>query len=1094
MDNSESNNGNSSDTSNSNPTFPVVGIGASAGGLEAFEKFFVNMSPDSGMAFVLVQHLDPNHDSMLVDLIRRYTRMSVDQVTDAMTMQPNHVYIIPPNRDLALLHGELHLMEPEAPRGFRLPIDFFFRSLAEDLGDRAICIVLSGTGSDGSLGLKAVKEVGGLTIAQSPESAKYTGMPSSAIATDMVDFILSPDEMPEQLVAYIEHSTRMEKELRSQSTSKDNEALRKIFIVLRSRTGHDFSQYKKNTIIRRVERRMAVNQIESFNNYLRYLRQNPIEIDTLFKDLLIGVTSFFRDKEAFGILEQDIVPEIFNERPPEEDVRVWVCGCSTGEEAYSIAILLYEHALWVGSRNRIQIFATDIDSQSIEKARQGVYPDNIAVDVSQSRLERFFTADNNVYTVNEDIRDMVIFATQNVIKDPPFSKIDLISCRNLLIYLDISLQRKVIPLFHYALNPKGYLFLGSSETLGEHQQLFDTINRKHKLYQKFNDLTNVQPSFNFSSNEMAQDYRPQPLDKRVARVNMREIAERILLSDHVPVAILVNERAEILYTHGRTGKYLEIVTGEVTNNVLNLAREGLKIPLTTAVRKVIASQEPIIHEALNVRTNGTYQTVRLTVRPLSKPASVQGLILILIEDVVLPTVTDTDEQNEIIDKPQNERISELEQELNSTRQYLQTTIEELETSNEELKSTNEELQSSNEELQSTNEELETTKEELQSINEELMTVNAELENKIEQLSRANNDLNNLLASIGVAIIFLDMDLNIQRFNPSAATLINLIESDVGRPITHIVTNFEYESFAENAEYVLDTLEMIEEEVETVNNRWFVMRMRPYRTVNNIIAGVIITFAEITNQKQVQQELSVLNDVIEEAYTVVIVTGPDGHIEYVNSHYEQLLGYQKTEVQGQHFLFNSAIDLLGKEIQDEDEFWKTVSGEDIWRGEIVYLTREGEEVWFLTAVLPVQNRNDEIIRYVLIHDDITPRKQLEHELQTREQLYQNLVHSLPEVAILVFDQDLRYIIAEGRSLEAYGYDHDEMIGRTFYEVLPEDRHEQLEPLYKETLNGKEQKVEYTANDGTQFRLHCIPLDDGNTTNGMIVIYGDPPEDE
>ena len=1068
-------------------SFPVVGIGASAGGLEAFEKFFTNTPPDTGMAFVLVQHLDPNHDSMLVDLIRRYTRMTVLQVTDALKMKADHVYIIPPNKDLALLHGELHLLEPEAPRGFRLPIDFFFRSLAEDLGDRAICIVLSGTGSDGTLGLKAVKEVGGLAMAQKPRTAKYDGMPTSAIATDMTDFVLSPEEMPAQLLSYIQHARHLEKDSDTQSAPYDAEALQKIFIVLRSQTGHDFSQYKKNTILRRIERRMAVNQIETFKNYLRYLRQNPLEVDMLFKDLLIGVTRFFRDREAFDFIEQEVIPAIFADRPPEEDIRLWICGCSTGEEAYSYAILFKEFTERNGHRHRIQIFATDIDNQSIEKARHGIYPDNIAADVGQERMERFFTAENNTYQVNANIRDMVVFATQNVAKDPPFSKIDLISCRNLLIYLDGELQRKIIPLFHYALRSNGYLVLGTPETLGDYQQSFDTVNRKQKIFQKINSIPATQPSFNFSLSFNPPTSANDNIDQFPKRINMRDITERILLEKHVPIAILINERAEILYTHGRTGKYLEIVTGDPSNNVLKLAREGLKIPLTTAIRQVITNRKPVIHQVLYVRTNGETQPIRLTVQPVTEPASVQGLILVLIES--LPIIeNDSEQTSPSIEEqlPETQRIAELEQDLNSTRQYLQTMIEELETSNEELKATNEELQSSNEELQSTNEELETTKEELQSINEELMTVNAELEDKINALSRANNDLNNLLASVGVAIIFLNMNLDIQRFNPSAAQLINLIDGDIGRPIAHIVPNFTYDRFSSDAKHVLDTLEAVADEIQTVDGRWFIMRMRPYRTVQNIIAGVIVTFAEITQQKNVQAELELLNNVVEEVYTVVIVTEPNGTIEYVNAQYERLLGYNSEEVLGQHFLFNITPALS---YEDNQKLEQAVHNGEIWRGELNFMTRDGNEVSFLATMLPLHNSDGTVDRYMLIHDDITEMKQIENQLRSSEKLYRTLARRLPNMAILVFDHEMNYVVAEGASLERAGYKREEVEGKSFYDIVPEERQKQLEPLYKAVLQGKEQQMDYTSMNGEKFHLQAVPLDSNENTNmgGMIVIH-------
>jgi two-component system CheB/CheR fusion protein len=848
-------------------SFPIVGIGASAGGLAAIEAFFAAIAPDteSGMAFVLVQHLDPDHKSILLDLVKRYTRMQVYKVEDGMEVQPNCTYIIPPNRDMAFLHGKLHLLEPAAPRGLRLPIDFFFRSLAQDRGERAICVVLSGTGTDGTLGLKAIKGEGGMAMVQAPESAAYDGMPRSAIATGLVDYVLPPDKMPEQLIAYVRHTFGRTPRLAIAPAPKTGDPLQKVFILLRTQTGHDFTHYKQNTIHRRIEKRMAVTQIDHLEDYIRYLQQNPLEVETLFRELLIGVTNFFRDPEAFEVLKEHVIRRLLAGKSPGRPVRVWVPACSTGEEAYSLAILLQEHADYLKQNFEIQIFATDIDAEAIEKARTGLYPDSIAADVSSERLGRFFTHDDSTYRVRKTIRDMVVFAKQDVLKDPPFSKIDLISCRNLLIYMGAELQKKLVPLFHYALNQNGYLFLGNSETIGEFLQLFAVVDKKWRLYQRKGVVaprSAIAPFAPALVEDVAASRAIQP-GKREARVGVRDLAERALLED-APACAVINTEFEVLYIHGHTGRYLEPAQGEGNLNLLHMAREGLKLELSTAVRKVIAQQVTVRYEGLQVKANGDASVVNLVVRPVTKPDSARGLILVLFEDVTPETRPEAQiVQEPITDKEQ--RIADLERELRTKQEYLQTTIEELETSNEELKSSNEELQSSNEELQSTNEELETSKEELQSVNEELVTVNTELQNKIDELSQANNDMNNLLAGTGIGTIFVDHQLHILRFTPAATQIINLIRTDVGRPVSDIVYRLGgYVRLVEDIRAVLDTLIPREAEVQTREKQWYLMRILPYRTLENVIEGAVLSFVEITRQKELQEQLQELTRVAQGA--------------------------------------------------------------------------------------------------------------------------------------------------------------------------------------------------------------------------------------
>jgi len=898
--------------------FPVVGIGASAGGLAAFEAFFSGMPADKNpdMAFVLVQHLAPDHESILTDLIRHYTRMQVSEVEDGVVVQPNCAYIIPPNCDMAFLNGTLHLLEPAAPRGRRLPIDFFFRSLAQDLHERAICIVLSGTGCDGTQGLREVKAGGGMAMAQNPESTEFDGMPRSAINTGLVDFVLPPAEMPAKLIAY---ATRAYGRVPAQLTPplpKSENALKKVFILLRDQSGHDFSLYKENTIKRRIERRMAVNQIADLRNYLHFLQKTPLEVDALFRDLLIGVTNFFRDPEAFKALETRVIPRLFTGKPAGSAIRVWICGCSTGEEAYSIAILLQEQMIKLKKHFKLQLFATDIDSQAIEQARSGRYCAVISADISPERLQRFFTreTDGGAYRIIKEIRDLLVFSEQDVIKDPPFSKLDLISCRNLLIYMRSELQNKLISLFYYSLNPGGSLFLGTSETIGENVSLFSTLDRKSKLYQRKEGLISEQRLYPWWNVNFATENGPENKQSLSSadegKISLRETTERILLERYSPAGVLVNERGEILYIHGDTGRYLQMASGEPEVNILKMAREGLKRDLTTALLIVAKREKPVERPGLRVKTNGGFSTVNLTVLPApATPNSIteSTLYLVILEETRVtgqhPPLSAGDglPVEESAGKTRAaDGFTEVELVI-ALQQELQTKEENLKCLNEELKSYNEEMQSVNEELQSTNEELETSKEELQSINEELSTVNTELQTKVLDLSRANNDMNNLMAGTGVGTIFVDFKLIIQRFTPPVTEVINLILADVGRPVGHILSNLAgYDTLEEDINSVLDTLIPKEVEVQTKEGWWFLMRIRPYRTMQNVIEGAVITFFDINEIKLAQEALRKANDVlrmavvIRDAHDAVLMQNMDGRIMAWNPAAERMYGWSEAE--------------------------------------------------------------------------------------------------------------------------------------------------------------------------------------------------------
>lgn len=896
--------------------FPVVGIGASAGGLASFEAFFTGMPKDKepDMTFILIQHLAPDHKSILKEIIERYTTLPVFQVEDGVRIKPNCIYVIPPNKNMALINGTLQLLEITAPRGQNMPIDYFFRSLAVDQKENAVCIVLSGTGSDGTLGLRAVKGEGGIAIAQTLESAEYDGMPSSAIATGLVDYQLSPDEMVKNLMSYVSHASKIAAHSADTNIVNDENLLKKIFLLIRNQTGHDFSKYKPSMINRRIERRLAVNQIENMADYIKYLQQTPSEIDVLLNDMLIGVTNFFRDKEAFEKLEQDIIPMLFKDKPANSTIRIWCAGCSTGEEAYSIAILLYEYLEKIKKNYNIQVFATDIDRQAIGIARAGVYPSSIIEDLTTKRIERFFVLEpgNASYRISKSIREMLIFSEQSIIKDPPFSKLDLISCRNLMIYLSSEIQKKVIPLFHYALKPNGILFLGISETVGNFDVLFNVLDRKLKFYQRKEDAQGILK--NITSQILVQplekesvvnhtmvlkaDYKPKP--------TLREITEQAILKENFISGILVHENGDILYIHGKTGMYLEPSQGEASvNNVLKMAREGLKRELKNALKHCIEKNETVRVQGVNVKTNGHFTKVNVAIKPIKTGVITtknQTLYIILLEEDKVHEANKKVEVNEAFQTVELDAyIEELKNELRIKDEYLIAANEELDTSNEELKSTIEEMQSVNEELQSTNEELETSKEELQSINEELSTVNSELQIKVHDLSQVSNDMNNLLSGTNIATIFLDHHQNILRFTPTANKIINLILSDVGRPVSHIASNLVgYNQMTADVKVVLDTLALKNVEVQTLDGDWYEMIIQPYRTIDNVIEGAVLTFVNITEAKKAKEQLAIselsyrtLFELAQEG--IMILDGITGKIKNVNPFLIELLGYPIEEL-------------------------------------------------------------------------------------------------------------------------------------------------------------------------------------------------------
>jgi len=852
--------------------FRVVGIGASAGGIEALRGFFQNMPVSTNLAFVVMLHLSPDRTSMLAEVLGRWTKMPVEQATDATMVAAAHVYVIPPNTLMTIERGRLHLRAPTTPMRENSPIDIFFTSLAADCGPRAIGVVLSGTGSDGALGLKAIKQAGGVSLVQGGDGSgpQYSGMPASAIATGAVDLILPVETMPQ-------HILRLEARPEPDAAQADlpdaaiSQARPTICAILRNRVGHDFSGYKEQTFMRRVQRRMQFIGL-GLADYVERLRADPGEVELLFHDLLIGVTTFFRDQDTFDVVAQTVLPHLFENKGADNSVRVWVPGCATGEEAYSLAILLREYMATLTATPTVQIFATDIDEAAIGVARSGRYPALLLRDVSPARLERFFTAADGTYQVRRELRDLCTFSAHSVIRDPPFSRIDLISCRNLLIYLDTELQSRVIPAFHYALAPGGYLLLGGSEMVTRHGELFTPIDKKHRIFQR-RDAPGV--PLQLAPVATPRSLRPTQAPRRSEPSGgwstAAQTANDRILERYAPPFVVVNAEGTVLHFSNRTGKYLEPAAGMPSRDLMSMARHGLRLELRAALREALERGQTVERHRVNVELDGGTQPVTLTVEPLPARAA-DRLFMVVFTDAgaIRPRNDDAAEAPVALAAP----MEHLERELIDLREQLQSTIEEYETALEELKSANEELQSVNEEMQSANEELETSKEEIQSMNEELQTVNAQLTVKVDELDHANSDLRNLFESTRVATIFLDRHMVVRGFTPAVAGIYNLIPSDRGRSLTDIASQIDYGNLRPDVRRVLDTLELFERRVTKLDgSAHYLMRILPYRTADDHVDGALVTFVDVTSMVQAEQHqrlmVDELNHRVRNMLTVVI---------------------------------------------------------------------------------------------------------------------------------------------------------------------------------------------------------------------------------
>ncbi|MFO7557978.1 MAG: CheR family methyltransferase [Desulfobacterales bacterium] len=943
------------DKVNKNKSFPIVGIGASAGGLEALEVFFANMDSGSNMAFAVIQHLSPTHKSMMDVILSRSTTMEIFEMKDGMKIRPNVVYLNPPDKNVVMINGVFQLMAPIQKSTINLPIDCFFRSLAEDQGEKAICVILSGTATDGTLGLRAVKGEGGIAMVQDPDSAKYDGMPRSAIATGLVDFILPVEKIPGELIKYTQTPYIERHRGIKASGSQFANHIQKIFVLIRRATGHDLSHYKQTTIRRRIERRMAVHQIGEISSYVEYLEKNPSEMGILFKDMLIGVTNFFRDPEAFEILKSKILPDLLKSKQVDSTIRVWVVGCSTGEEAYSLAILFLEVMGNMKYHFNLQVIASDIDDGAIDHARLGVYPDNIAADVSKERLNRFFVKEGNTYKIKKSIREMIIFAVQDVIKDPPFSKMDLVSCRNLMIYMDNDLQKKILPLYHYTLNPDGLLFLGTSESTGEFVDLFHPVDNKWKIFKRKEAVVGKvvdYPSMPFYRGPNHHELKKKKLS---AAQDVHKMIERIILEEYSQPGVLVDANHDIVHFTGKTDRYLETPTGKASFNILKMSREGLRQKLSKALDTAVSQKKTVTYDSIQVKYNNEYRILDLTVRPMAEEGFDKGHLLVMFDDKTVSSKPDHKKGKKPPKDSSDSTVTVLERELELTKEKLQKTIEEMETSSEEIKSTNEELQSVNEELQSANEELETSREELESTNEELVTVNSELQNKVEELSTVSNDVYNLLASTDIGTIFLDTQLCIKFFTPTMTKIFSLIQADLGRPISDITSKIESINLQKEAEEVLETLIHKEEEVEDSNGSWFLMRILPYRTTENVIEGVVVTFMGITKMKETEELLRLENKnrrllavVVRDSNDAIIVLDFEGNILNWNRGAQKMYGYSEEE----------ALKMNIKEVIPENKrkeasaIAKKIQKEEVESYRTSRITKEGKllDVWLTVTRL------------------------------------------------------------------------------------------------------------------------------------------------
>lgn len=1062
------------------PDPPVVGIGASAGGLNAFKNFLTAMPANSGIAFVLVPHLDPKHDSMMVELLARHTKMPIVEATDGMNVEANHVYVIPPNKYMTISQGVLRLTGPVERSGPQTSIDLFLRSLAQDKQEKAICIILSGTGAHGALGLKAVKASAGMAMVQEPSTAEYARMPQSAIATGLADFVLPVEKMPEELTKYVQH-------LNSSVGSSDGkkpespDQLNDILAILRLHTKYDFRCYRKRMLSRRIERRMSLNHFDQLAEYHEYLRKHPDEVKKLFRDLLISVTHFFRDPEAFHALEMEVLNPLIQSKQHDAPLRIWSVGCATGEEPYSLGILLLEQLTDAQKSCPIQIFATDVDEAALDMARQGIYPESISTDVSAERLARYFIRVNEVsYQVNKQLRDLVVYARQNLITDAPFSKIDLIVCRNVLIYLEPEIQKKVMSIFHFSLNQGGYLFLGPSETIGRHVDLFEPVSKKWRIFRRIGPVRPERIEVPIApAAKLPVSVKANPLHAPIKHGTFAELTHRLLLDQYAPAAVLINRKYEILYFFGATDRYLSVPSGEPTQDLMLLARDGLRTKLRSSIHKAIRENCPVTLADAHVKHNDGNQSVIVTIRPVQGLQGADGHLLITFQD----SPQDYSSPRRPRKGQEESLVQQLEYELKATREDLQSTVEELESSNEELKVSNEEVMSMNEELQSSNEELETSKEELQSLNEELSTVNNQLQDKVADLEKTNNDMANLLSCSEVGILFLDNHNRIKRFTPPTKKLYNLISSDLERPLNDITPKFHDHTFQQSIDLVNRHLSSLEKQLKAQDGSFWNCRITPYRTLDNHIEGVVLTFTDISQVKKADEQAQRLAALLRDSNDAIVVHDFDGRIMLWNHGAELLTGYSENEA----IHMNCQEMMPDQELEIVGSYWERLKkGQCLNTWQSKRKAKNGRMIdVHVTATLLFDDKGS-AVAVAKTERDITNDKRiqehLEHEVERRthelRKSQEQLTAVLQTAADAIITIDSRGIIQTVNTAteRLFGYAATEMLGRNVKMLMPfpyRQEHDGYLEHYAKTglkkIIGIGREVMAQRKDGTTFPI-------------------------
>jgi two-component system CheB/CheR fusion protein len=1039
---------------------PVVGIGASAGGLAAAEHFFRGLPAHPGLAFVVVQHLAPDHESEMAELLQNHTQLPVAQAEDGMTVEADHVYTIPPGRQLVIENGVLKLSPAEGSRGHvQSPIDQFFRSLAADLGSEATCVILSGTGTDGTLGMKAVKEAGGLTLVQSPADAEYDGMPRSAVGTGLADITEPAGELATRLVEFRDSAERIAVPEEPEALPEDGTAaLARIFVKLKDRTGHDFSHYKRSSILRRIGRRLQVHGLADIPAYLTFVRENPEELDALFKDFLISVTNFYRDPAAWTTLREEVVPELFVGKTGRDTVRAWVPGCATGEEAYSVAMMLHDHATRQEDPPQIQVFATDIDEDALAFAREAVYPEAIEADLSAEFVERYFEREGGGLQVAKAIRESVLFAPHNLLQDAPFSRQDLISCRNLLIYLHREIQETVFEIFHYALRQDGYLFLGSSESAESADGLFATVDKRHRLYKRRSTPPRVPTFPTLATPDLAEAQAPRTDRDRTVAERHRDR----LVRERVPPTLLVDSDYEIRHIAGGAHVFLRDVDGVPSRDLLEKVLPQLRLDLRAALFQALQTRDPVQTGTVQVELDGEPRDVVMEVEPLDEKAF-QGRYA---EVVFRVTERPAEGEGRRPTAPQDANIaSQLEDELDRTRERLQTIIEEYETSNEELKASNEELQSMNEELRSTTEELETSKEELQSMNEELVTVNQELRNKIEELARANSDLRNLMAATEIGTVFLDRELRIKRYTPAAEGLFHLQGSDIGRPLRALTQKLGPHDLVDLARQVLTDLSPLEREMRGEDGGWYITRVRPYRTLDDTIDGVVLTFLDVTALKEAERQARFQADVLSQVHDAVIATDAAERVIFLNTAAARRFGLDVEATLGQRL--SDVVSIHYPKDSSKAKAEEALGGEGEWRGEVEYVTHEGRRYDIEARISSLLGDDGERIGSLGVLRDITDRKEAEALAHERQQYLSTALRNIPLVAAIV-DTDLRYRWVHNPHPD---FDPESVVGKRDDELDPDDPGvKQLMQLKREVLHHREsmsREIRFQRMDGTRY---------------------------